>query len=79
MMKSAVLITSKLCSITITECPAEANEQRALATKAQQRAEQEKLRAEEGKRASDAVRSFLQDDLIRQADIIKQADSCRGK
>ncbi|MBL8814446.1 MAG: serine/threonine protein kinase [Planctomyces sp.] len=54
---------------------AEANEQRALAMQEQRRAEEEKRRAEEEKRAAEAVRSFLQDDLLRQADIIKQAES----
>ncbi len=61
---------------------AEAHEQRALAMREQQRAEQEKQRAEqekqraeEEKRSAEAVRAFLQDDLLRQADIMKQAES----
>jgi serine/threonine protein kinase len=47
---------------------AEANEQRA-------RAEREQQRAEEEKRAAEAVRAFLQDDLLRQADIMTQANA----
>jgi serine/threonine protein kinase/tetratricopeptide (TPR) repeat protein len=47
---------------------AEANEQRELARSAQ-------LRAEEEKQAAEAVRNFLQDDLLRQADVYRQAEA----
>ncbi len=45
---------------------AEANDQRA-------QADRERQRAEEEKQAAEAVRAFLQDDLLRQADIFAQA------
>jgi serine/threonine protein kinase len=47
--------------------------QRALAE--QRRAFAEQKRAEEEKRAAEAVRSFLQDDLLRQASLVEQANS----
>jgi serine/threonine protein kinase/tetratricopeptide (TPR) repeat protein len=46
----------------------EANEQR-------ESADRERRRAEEEKRAAEAVRTFLQDDLLRQANMFNQADS----
>jgi hypothetical protein len=54
---------------------AEASETKAKAN--ERKATQERDRAEQEKRTADAVRSFLQNDLLRQADAKAQADSLR--
>jgi serine/threonine protein kinase len=53
---------------TLQRARAEANEQRAL---------EERRRAEEENRIAEAVRRFLQFDLLRQADVLFQADKLR--
>jgi serine/threonine protein kinase len=54
-----------------------AAEQRRLAQANEQKAKEERDRAEREKRSAEAVRSFLQQDLLRQADAASQADSLR--
>jgi len=52
-------------------------EQRQLAQTNEHKATEARIRAEQEKRIADAVRSFLQNDLLRQADARAQADSLR--
>src|SRR5262249_39242674 len=56
---------------------AEANEHRERADRERERAEQEKQRAEEEQKSAQAVRDFLQDDLLLKASMFSQAEALR--
>jgi tetratricopeptide (TPR) repeat protein len=59
------------------EREAEANEQRQRADRERERAEQEKQRVQEEKKSAQAVRDFLQNDLLRQASRLSQSEALR--